>query len=80
MYLMEAIGGLQHVQVLIDLIVFTDELVAEHAQALLPQLLHLLVDRGCPLLLVRAQESVHVVCLDVALTALTHILAKFGAS
>ena len=63
---MEAVRGLQHVQILVQLIIFTDELVAEHTQGLLSQLLHLLVNGRSPLLLVLAQEGVHVFSLNVA--------------
>ena len=74
--LVEAFGRLEHVQVLVDLVVLRNKLVAQHAQTVLPHLLHLLVDCRRPLLLVRTQERVHVVSLDVALRALAHILVE----
>lgn len=63
---MEAVGRLEHVQILVKLVVLADELVAEHAETLLAQLLHLLVYCRRSLLLVRIEERVHVVGLDVA--------------
>ena len=75
--LVETIGRLQHVQILIDLIVLGNKLVAEHTETFFPHLLHLLVNRGRPLLLVCTQECVHIVSLNVALRTLAHILIKW---
>lgn len=66
MHLMETVRRLQHVKILIELVIFADELVTEHAEALLSHLLHLLVNRGCPLFLVRTQEIVQVSTLNVS--------------
>lgn len=49
MDLMETVSSLQHVQVLIELVVLTDKLITEHAETLLPHLLHLLINRMCSL-------------------------------
>ena len=72
---MEAFGRLQHVQILVELIVFTDKLITEHTKTLLAQHLHLLINSSCSLLFMLAQQCVHVVRLDMAasIAALTNI-------
>lgn len=78
--LMEAVRGLQHVQVLVHLVVLADELVAKSAYTLLSHLLHLLVDRMRSLFLMCTQEGIHVVSLDLGtLTVLTHVFPKIRA-
>ena len=83
MDLMETISGLQHIQVLVQLIVFADELVTKHAKTLLSQLLHLLINGCSPLFLMRVQKCVHIICLDVSTlkaAALTHTFEIFYRS
>ena len=83
MDLMETISGLQHIQVLVQLIVFADELVTKHAKTLLSQLLHLLINGCGPLFLMRVQKCVHIICLDVSTlkaAALTHTFEIFYRS
>ena len=64
-YLMEALSGLQHVKILINLIIFADELVAKLAEGILTELLHLLVYRRSPLLLIQTQNIIHVLGLNL---------------
>ena len=71
MNLVEAIRRLEHVKILVQLIVLANELVTEHAETLLPQLLHLLVYGRRPLLFMLTQEGIHVLSLDLAATTQT---------